>query len=269
MKDFKVAQIVPASCLQYIRDNHYHMCLAHLVHEEMALPEAERVYTNFYAKKSAEGKFVLMDNGAAENAQLGVAVLLETYKAVNPTEIVVPDTLCDAIDTLWKMDKFVHNFKDTLPYRFMGVPQGNDLEEWKQCATTMLERFPQVQTIGISKFLNIATGDPMVRMAAAQHVQKVALANGRTDIEIHLLGCDEGPGIVRAIRRAVPLVRGCDSAFAYIASLSGTIIGPETKRPVGEIDFLHGPITESLSSRLYEMEAACGAIYNTSSEHWR
>lgn len=268
MKDFKVAQIVPASCLQYIQDNHYHMCLAHLVHEEMALPEVERVYTNFYAKKSAEGKFVLMDNGAAENAQLSVPTLLEMYKVINPTEIVVPDTLCNAKDTLRKMGEFVRSFEE-LPYRFVGVPQGQTLEEWKQCATTMLERLPRVQTIGISKFLNIATGDPMVRMAAAQHVQKVALANGRTNIEIHLLGCDEGPGIVRAIRQAVPLVRGCDSAFAYIASLSGTAIGPETKRPAGEIDFLHGPVTESLNSRLHEMEEAAGVVCNTSSEHWR
>lgn len=269
MKNFKLAQIVPRSCLHLIEKNHYHMCLAHLVHEEFMDWGAtgDHRYTKFYRRMSDEGKFVLMDNGAAENSQLGIDELLAMYDMVNPTEIVVPDTLLDGKDTLQKMDKFVSKHGD-LPYRFMGVPQGNNLSEWMDCARAMVG-CERIKTIGISKFLNIATGNPNIRYNAAAAVQAMAHFVGRDDIEVHLLGCDEGPSIVRRIHRFIPIVRGCDSAFAYIAAQAGKMIDLSTQRPKGEIDFMDGTEPEGLRSRLYEMEAACGAIYNTSSTTWR
>ena len=115
MKDFKVAQIVPVSCLHMIQGNHYHMCLAHLV-------EASDEYTKFYRGMSEHGKYVLMDNGAAENSQLGVDELLAMYDKVKPTEIVVPDTLCDMEDTLKKMDSFVSEYG--------GIYWSNDEKGW-------------------------------------------------------------------------------------------------------------------------------------------
>lgn len=269
MKDFKIAHIVPRSCLNLIEKNHYHMCLAHLVYEEIMAADGgnDYRYTDFYQRMSNEGKFVLMDNGAAEDSQLQVGDLLMMYDLIRPTEIVVPDTLCDANDTLRKMDDFISKHGD-LPYRFMGVPQGNNLSEWLECARSMVE-CKRINTIGISKFLNIVTGSRNVRYNAAVGIQSMADFFGRGDLEIHLLGCDEGPSIVRRIHSAVPEVRGCDSAFAYIAAQAGQIIDASTARPKGCIDFLHGGEPDDLRSRLYEMEAAAGAIYNTSSEHWR
>lgn len=273
MKDFKLAQIVPRSCLQLIEKNHYHMCLAHLVYEERrgdvvgSEGTGDHRYTDFYRRMSDEGKFVLMDNGVAEGSQLQVDDLLEMYELVNPTEIVVPDTLFDAKDTLAKLDEFLLKHSD-LPYRFMAVPQGNNLPEWLECARKMLT-YRRVNTIGISKFLNIATGDSTIRYDAAAGVQAIAEFLDRTDVEIHLLGCDEGPATVNWIHNRIPMVRGCDSAFAYIAAQAGVVIGSDTKRPEGTIDFLDGQAPECLRSRLYEMEAAAGAIYNTSDEHWR
>ena len=127
----------------------------------------------------------------------------------------------------------------------------------------------RINTIGISKFLNIATGNRNIRYNAAVGIQSMVDFFGRDDLEIHLLGCDEGPSIVRRIHSAVPAVRGCDSAFAYIAAQAGQVIDASTMRPKGGIDFLYGGEPDDLRSRLYEMEAAAGAIYNTSSEHWR
>ena len=76
MKDFKVAQIVPVPHLPQIENNHYHMCLAHLVKESEG-------YTEFYRRMSDEGKFVLMDNGAAEGSQLATYELLEMYNTTS------------------------------------------------------------------------------------------------------------------------------------------------------------------------------------------
>lgn len=260
MKDFKVAQIVPVSCLHMIRDNHYHMCLAHLV-------EASEEYTKFYRSMSEHGKYVLMDNGAAENSQLGVDELLAMYDKVKPTEIVVPDTLCDMEDTLGKMDSFVSEHGERLSYKFMVVPQGKTVDEWKACAYQML-KCKRINTIGISKFLNIVTGDPMARLKAAEFVYEQCCKMGLDKVEIHLLGCDEGPGIVRNIRAHVPIVRGCDSAFAYIAAQAGVSIDARTTRPAGEIDFLNGKPVDGLSQRLSEMEWAAGVVDNQWSSYW-
>lgn len=259
MKDFKVAQIVPVSCLNDIKFNHYHMCLAHL-----AVQNGE--YAGFYRTMSELGKFVLMDNGAAENAQLDTGTLLEAYKLVKPTEIVIPDTLCDKDSTLEKADAFISQHGD-LPYRFMAVPQGKDISEWCKCASELLFRYPRINTIGVSKFLNIATKNPNARFTAACYLYEVSQRMGRK-IEVHLLGCDEGPSIVREIQMEVPIVRGCDSAFAYIAAKGGVEIVPEMKRPKGEIDFLHGERPDNLKTCLRRFEFIAGAYDQADNTHW-
>lgn len=262
MKDFKIAQIVPVLHLEQIHHNHYHMCLAHLVKESKS-------YTNFYAQLSSEGKFVLMDNGAAEGSQLSNEELISMYELINPTEIVLPDTLNNCVDTLRKTLAFVHEHGD-LPYRFMGVPQGKDFDEWCACVEVML-REPRINTIGVSKFLNIATGSEDVRFHACAYIQKVARELGRErDIEVHLLGCDEGPALVNEIQQLFAMVRGCDSAFAYIAAQAGISINTETIRPEGEIDFIDGTVpVQELEARMKEFENVAGVKDNRIGKAWR
>ena len=82
MKEFKIAQIVPVPHLEQIKDNHYHMCLAHLVGQNAK-------YSEFYRCMSDADKFVLMDNGAAEGAQLPVGKLLEMLRNLEtPIELM-------------------------------------------------------------------------------------------------------------------------------------------------------------------------------------
>lgn len=259
MKEFKVAQIVPVSHLEDIAANHYHMCLAHLVKESPT-------YTAFYRRMSDEGKFVLMDNGAAENSQLKTADLLEMYRLVNPTEIVIPDTLCNMKATLEQAEKFISEYAD-LPYRFMAVPQGRTIEEWCICANQLLSRYPRINSIGVSKFLNIITKDPWVRMQASVYVYELSVRLNRP-IEIHLLGCDEGPAIVSEISREVPAVRGCDSAFAYIAAKAGNDITHYSSRPAGEIDFLNGKYLNKTRETLKQFEEHTGVKNNKAKETW-
>lgn len=260
MKNFKIAQIVPVPHLEQIADNHYHMCLAHLV--------KNKEYAKFYERMAKEGKFVLMDNGAAEGAQLPTDSLLEMYEKINPTEIVLPDTLNNCVDTLCKTLYFVHKYGD-LPYRFMGVPQGKDFNEWCACVEVML-REPRINTIGVSKFLNIATGIEDIRFHACAYISKVAGALGRRDIEVHLLGCDEGPYMVGQIQEMFPFVRGCDSAFAFIATQAGVTIDEETKRPDGEINFINGSVqAKKLADNMVRFENVTQVKDNKESYSWR
>lgn len=264
MKDFKVAQIVPVSCLDMIEQNHYHMCLAHLVLQD-------EKYAAFYRRMSDEGKFVLMDNGAAEDSQLSFNDLLHAYDIIHPTEIVVPDTLCDMDSTLAKLDMFIEKYSN-LPYRFMAVPQGKTFDQWCVCAAEILRRnqkWHRISSIGVSKFLNIVTNDCMVRMGAANYVYEVCDGMFGGNTEIHLLGCHEGPGIVKEIQLEVPTVRGCDSAFAYIATQAGDTIGVNSVRPAGEINFLEGDRYEHLRENMAAFERAAGVEDNRRPDLWR
>ena len=233
MKEFKVAHIVPVIHLNDIMDNQYHMCLAHLVGCED--------YKQFYANAASHGKFVLMDNGAAEGSQLDFDKLFEMYEQIKPTEIVLPDTLYEPGSTIQKSRAFLLEMQDRgIRYRKMAVPQGRTLDEWAACARIMVKD-TRVDSIGISKFLNIATRNKYVRFEASKILADLIREYNRYGLEVHLLGCDEGPLVVRMCHDTFPFVRGCDSAFSYLAAQANKkLTVADDSRPAGTIDFING-----------------------------
>ena len=233
MKEFRIAHIVPLVHLKDTADNQYHMCLAHLV--------SCTEYREHFAEMARKGKFVLMDNGAAEGSQLGFDNLFEMYEQINPTEIVLPDTLYEPGSTIQKTRSFLNEMANrNVHYRTMAVPQGRTLEEWEACARIFVKD-TRINSIGVSKFLNIATQDRYVRFKACEKLYGLILEYERQDLEVHLLGCDEGPLVVKAIQEAYPFVRGCDSAFAYLQSQARKKMTLEDDaRPAGTINFLGG-----------------------------
>lgn len=260
MKAHKVAHIVPVECLEKTKDNQYHMCLAHLVKQS-------KVYADFFRRMSDEGKFVLMDNGAAEGEQLSIDQLVECYDVVRPTQIVLPDTLLDGHDTLRKhLDglSYLHGYYgEKLPFEVMGVPQGHDLIEWTMCMKAMLE-LKEISCLGVSKFLEMETGDKTIRCDAVD-----AIASVTSDVEIHLLGCSDGSAVVRRIFEKYPKVRGCDSAFVYLASQAGVEIGlDDVDRPSGEIDFLSGADYDSLNNNMEMFNKLVGVKDNGKDDTW-
>lgn len=245
-KEFNVAHIVPLGNFDLVQDRSYHMCLSHLCNDVR--------YAKFFHDRAREGKFVLMDNGAAEDSQLSNQDLFKLYRVVLPTEVVVPDTVSDSVSTINKARKFIEEFNDNFHsriFRFMLVPQGSNFTEWIKCCEIMLRKYvadpkgknggfyDSVKSIGISKFLNITTSDPLVRYKAVTYLESLFLEYG-IELDIHLLGCHEGPAHVRKIQQASEYVRGCDTAFAYIAAQDCELITEKSIRPNGEIDFING-----------------------------
>ena len=260
-KAMRIAEIIPVGCLEKTAQNQYHMCLAHLVQQNDE-------YTKFYRRMSNEGKYVLMDNGAAEGSQLDIEGLIECYEKVQPTEIVLPDTLCNSEETVQKSVRALQLLKDRgllKNRRVMFVPQGKTFREWCNCLQTfMAYACTSVDTIGVSKFLEMETGDSDVRMKAVRYLDEHCKW-----YEIHLLGCSEGPDAIKECHELSTHVRGCDSAFAYICTQAGVTIGPDTKRPSGEIDFLNGPDYDGLEQNMKSFEVAIGVSDNTVTESWR
>lgn len=265
MKEFKVAHIVPVSHLAETEKNHYHMCLAHLV---PISPE----YCKHFAKMAADGKYVLMDNGAAEGNQLSPEKLLDAYEKINPTEIVLPDTLYGIGSTIQKGRNFMSmldNVGMMGKYRLMAVPQGKTLGEWKACATVFVQD-TRINSIGISKFLNIATKDKYARFKAAAYLEKLIKKYHRDDLEVHLLGCDEGPLVVKMCQEEFGFIRGCDSAFSYLAAQAGRAITVwNDSRPSGTIDFIGGKYYSKTYSAMEDFNMLAGVKDNGYDLTWQ
>lgn len=259
MKNLKIAEIVPVSCLEMTSAYQYHMCLAHLVGLDN---DESKKYTDFYRRMSDEGRYVLMDNGAAEGSQLDFASLIKKYELIHPTEIVLPDALLDSEETVGRTVTFYRIYKEMIKdYKLMVVPQGRTFDEWCKCAVDLLSKVP-VDTVGVSKFLEMDTGEPNIRVRACEFLRNF-------DVEIHLLGCSEGPAVVRNARAVNKSVRGCDSAFVYIHSkIDDSSITLDSVRTSGEIDFLNDPVTSNLVNLMGNFEAAAGVESNLPDGSW-
>lgn len=263
MKEFRVAHIVPVSHLKETEGLQYHMCLAHLVGNEE--------YRNHFANMAKLGRFVLMDNGAAEGAQLQPEKLIEAYAEICPNEIVLPDTLYESGSTIQKTRNFINKLDNRNllgEFRLMAVPQGNTFNEWLACARIFVKD-TRINTIGVSKFLNICTKNRFVRYQACRELEKLIAEYNRADLEVHLLGCDEGPCVVNAIKNQFKFVRGCDSAFAYLQAQSGKMltIGDDS-RPEGTINFLNGKHYDGFVKYMENFNEFAGAKENGLSTTW-
>lgn len=233
-KTFKLAHIVPLQYLHLTKDNMYHMCLAHLIKENKA-------YADFYKERRAQGQFVLMDNGAAEGSQLSLEDLLMCYKRINPSELVLPDELCNAERTYEKTKQALAYFEEQgVKCQFMAVPQGRTFEEWCTSAEQLIDL--PVHSLGVSKFLTIATKDRDIREEAVQFIDMLRRKHNRY-VEVHLLGCDAGAYEPAAVRTRFSFVRGCDTALAEIFTKAGERLSTFASRPSAEINFLEEPLT--------------------------
>lgn len=260
MKKRKLAHIVPVSHLVQTENNQYHMCLAHLVLEN-------NQYAEFYRRMVAEGKYVLMDNGAAENAQLDLAGMVRAIDYVKPHEIILSDVLSDG-DSTYKtsLEALQYYRARGITTRFMVVPQGKTLVDWKKSATQLMDL--GVNSFGISKFLTITTGDKLVRYPAALHLEELFKKTGKT-LEVHLLGCDTGPLETKMIFDRFDFVRGCDTALAYLFAQADLEMELLSSRPAGEIDFIDGQVAAQALDTAMESFDSLSGVNNGLHESWR
>jgi len=223
----QVATILPTAYLDLIKDRPYHMALAHLLGKDTD-------YATFYTDRAREGKFVILDNGVIETGKpMHIERVVEIACHMGAQEIILPDVIEDANATLDAACEAIEYARKHYDGKLMGVPQGETLNDWIDCARHMLEL--DVDTIGIPKRLT-KIGGRDGRLGALFDLGW--LLRGR---EVHLLGCWENPIECTMIARAaqtkliVP-IRGVDSAIPYVYARESMLIshGP---RPSGAVDF--------------------------------
>lgn len=225
----KVATILPTAYLSMVQDDDYHLCLAQLI-------DTDEQYTTFYTRAAQDGKFVILDNGAAEGIVAPIEELYEKSLQINASELVLPDVFFNSNGTI----AAVHGAMDYLTKvgykgRVMAVPQGRSLREWLVCALEIMHM--GVHTIGVPKNL-VHTEGPEGRYKAIGGLLHLRRLVNNIMIEVHLLGCWTDPREVGMIYNFCD-VRGVDSRLPYLYAAEGWLLDPDKydKPPKKNIDF--------------------------------
>lgn len=232
---FYVTGIVSVKHLNLLEKDKIHMCLANVARKSDE-------YKEFYKRKVEEGCFVLMDNGAAEGDQPSNEEIMALAKYINPTELILTDTLYDNADTVRRSTEALELYKEGgLTCGFMVVPQGKNLADWEDCLRKLII-LPGVTSVGVSKFISMWEEDgEEARYQACEVIEKVVAETG-IDVGVHLLGSHIGVYEIKKVKDTFKRVRSSDSAFAYIATQAGDEVTLEGKRSKGEIDFVDGEV---------------------------
>lgn len=230
----KVATIVPQNYLGMTKNDDYFMCLANLIGK----PGMEK-YTQFFTERAAEGKFVIMDNGLIEGDQRPITELAEKAKAVGAAEIILTDVFCDKNATLEAIDKDITALEGVEHPNYMLVPQGSSVDEWVECAHTLIMKYRDKFTIGVPKVL-VKLGGRDGRIAALYNLMEACpVARHYT---FHLLGCWTTPLEITMLDKLAhqdhwPNVRGVDSAMPFVYARAGKRIDCDDRPDSNPIDF--------------------------------
>lgn len=238
----KIATILPFKHMHLEEDEPYHMCLAHLLDNA--------IYREFFLREAEQGNFILMDNGVVETGKpMPMKRLDELARAINATEMVLPDVLNDCLGTLMLGEDSMKVWGGKTP--LMAVPQGNNYEEWRYCLETMM-KWP-IKSIGISKFTKkfIPSRFDLLRLTPS------VFKSGK---EIHILGCNYYDTEMVNIETYFPnQVRGIDSGIAAFYTMNGLLMQEGIEKPEIEMDFQAQDLDEHLlMQNIIRWKKMCG-----------
>lgn len=214
-----------------------HLLLSHLFEKDG--------YLDYYARRSAEGDYLILDNSAHENG-IGnsIQTLLEEAENVSADEVVVPDALFDAkatVEAARTTLRFLETPQGEAAYdragrpRLMYVPQGDNRPEWAWCLRTMLSLHDAAcggmlrsPVIGISKDYYWWQGG--IKILVHSYVLPLKTATWE-DLDVHLLGWPTDLWQTALVARTYPWIRSTDSAKPFVYAKNGILLEPGGKVP--------------------------------------
>lgn len=221
----QISTIVPTPHLDLVKSDPYHLCLVHQLRKRGA-------YHRFYKEQASMGKFVIVDNGAAEFESTTMEEVLELTFEIGASELQLPDTFFDADYTL-KQGWEALGYLDGQEYvgSIMAVPQGRNIKEWIQCATELIS-WGRIDCLGIPKnVVTLVKEHDMGRLAAGHHILYQAHLMGY-GTSIHLLGCWNFPTEIGMLYSALGNnIRGVDSGIAAIYAQEGLPLKRGNRKP--------------------------------------
>lgn len=204
----KLALIAPYAHANVIQHTDYQLLLPQCLHNPR--------YEAAYRKARRNGSYLILDNGIAEGIETSPTILTEVADRYMVNEVVVPDTLGDAVETLKQAFTFMNWSSDA--FNYMGVVQGSTFGECFDCIYGF-SSMAYITTLGIPRHLLTKLGeDARIRIVA--HIRK----QYDDRFYLHLLGTnpdsmDELTGYGRLYRMYG--VRGIDTSAPFNYSLAG------------------------------------------------
>lgn len=182
-------------------------------------------YRAFILDQKEQGKFITLDNSAAERALVTEDILIDICKELMPNEVIAPDVLFDRSSTV----KNAINFRDRMEREgLLGTidiffcPQGATKEHWLDAYTWALNQ-DWINVIGFSKiavpnvFLENYTDDQGIKQA--RHMAYDYLKQrGLLLKPIHCLGQGDPTEFAYYDH---PMMRSTDSVYPVFAACLG------------------------------------------------
>ena len=211
----KVAFIPPQGLYHHMRNGNMVMALAQFADED--------AYASVVRAMHARDKFVIMDNGANEQAVFSNQELANRAARLRADEIVLPDVLGDMKQTLELVRDYLQDvIRADVVYpkaqpKHMAVTQGENIDEVKSIIDAYADT-EMISTLGLPRLLLKKLNQRSVRLDLANWVDYEY--PGR--FEIHLLGASsEWVKEPFYVRKYAPHVRSIDTSLPYNYGLVG------------------------------------------------
>jgi hypothetical protein len=229
----EVAFIPPFDMLGVLKNYKYQLMLPQLVE----FPQYTQTY---YDLCRDPDKYVILDNGAAEDVPISGVKLLNTANIFGVDEIVAPDVLSDASRTFVRSDAFFRdvsrmNQGDRFTYGY--VLQGKTVEECLEHVRRVL-RMDWNRLIGvwyIPRILIQTSRDPYARVKLSSMIPDTR--------PVHFLGMN--PGFPEELMSAVAqreVIRSIDTSLPFVYAMHGYSVqgeaNPFIRRP---FHYFEGP----------------------------
>jgi hypothetical protein len=171
-------------------------------------------YRHFFRK--VEGLKIL-DNGTAESRLAHADLLFDLAQYVGADEIVVPDTMMDMATTILQAERFRSHItpQRVRSYRFMGVLQGESMDEIMHCADAFVE-LDYISTFGIPRCYANKYG-PDSRSAIYYHLYE---EYGEL-YDYHFLGCSKHIDELELLGVLCRGARSIDSSLPFVLAMEG------------------------------------------------
>ena len=217
--------ISPVSNLEPMRLGDRIFALSHLW---VQFPE----YREFILEQKRLGKFITLDNSAAERALVTEDVLIDVCKELMPNEVIAPDVLFDRTQTIANAVKFktrMDNEKLSDKINIFFCPQGKTKEDWIEAYKWGLDQ-DWIKVMGLSKIAvpNVWLEDKDKESYGHQDDQGIKEArhacydylkeNGLLQKPIHCLGQGD-PTEFEYYNH--PMMRSTDSVYPVLAASHG------------------------------------------------
>jgi hypothetical protein len=217
----KVGLIPPRGLENFALQSKFHLALA--------LPELvnRTTYAGMYARASALGDYVIMDNGLAEGHIIEPMDLRTAALKVMAKEIVAPDVMRDGAETVKAVRKYFTaiSLESAIEVKYMGVAQGITVTEFQNCIEKLAGLQP-IKVIGIPRHMLETVRKKPCRIDLANWIN-----NTYPDrFEVHFLGTNASvwTGEVRAAAKYSPFVRSVDTSMPFTYAIANESLATTT-----------------------------------------